>query len=85
MSSKEVIPDFVLPLLQTAIEVKLVKKHGAPSRVIDEINADIRAYGRQYTSVVFVVYDSAGVVRDEAEFRRDLEDADGVKVLFIKH
>ena len=85
VSSKEVIPDFILPLLKTAIEVKLVKEPSATGRVVDEINADIRAYGLQYDSVVFVVYDSAGVIRDEAEFRRDLEDADGVRVLVVKH
>lgn len=85
VSAKEVIPDFVLPQLSTAIEVKLLKEATAIGRVVDEINADIRAYGRHYSAIVFVVYDVAGVVRDETEFRRDLEAEEGVKVLVVKH
>jgi hypothetical protein len=84
VSSKEVIPDFILPPLETAIEVKLLKDHGGIGRVVDEINADIRAYSQGYKAVVFVVYD-LGVLRDEAEFRRDLETADGIKVIVVKH
>ncbi|MGA6165977.1 hypothetical protein [Amycolatopsis magusensis] len=45
----------------------------------------MRSYSRQYTALVFVIYDIAGAVRDAAEFRRDLEPATGVKVLVIKH
>lgn len=84
-SAKEVIPDFVLPQLQTAIEVKLIKDRAAIGPVIDEVNADIRSYGRQYTAIVFVIYDVIGAVRDEVEFRRDLETAEGVKVLVVKY
>lgn len=84
VSAKEVIPDFVLPLLDTAIEVKLLKEQGGIGRVIDEINADIQAYSKDYKALVFVVYD-LGVLRDEVEFRRDLESADGIKVIVVKH
>jgi len=85
VSSKEVIPDFVLPKLETAIEVKLAKEVGRVGSLIDEINADIRAYGMVYPASVFVVYDVGGSIRDEAEFRRDLEAADGVRVIVVKH
>jgi hypothetical protein len=84
-SAKEVIPDFVLPQISTAIEVKLLKDVGSVGRVVDEINADIRAYGQDYDAIVFAIYDIAGAIRDEYEFRRDLEAVGGVKVLVIKH
>lgn len=85
VSAKEVIPDFVLPPLKTAIEVKFLKEGATVGRIVDEINADIQAYRKAYDAVVFVVYDVAGVLRDEAEFRRDLEATEGVRVLVIKH
>ena len=85
VSAKEVIPDFVLPQLRTAVEVKLLKEPTAVARLVDEVNADIRGYALSYSAIVFVVYDVAGSMRDEAEFRRDLEAADGVKVLVVKH
>ncbi len=85
VSSKEVIPDFILPALETAIEVKFVKDSAGVGRVVDEVNADIRAYGQKYLSTIFVVYDVNGSIRDHEEFRRDLEAAEGVKVLVVKH
>ena len=48
VSIKEVVPDFILPKLSLAIEIKLAKT-GAKSKVIvDEINADIQSYGKKY-------------------------------------
>ena len=85
ISAKEVIPDFSLPQLATAIEVKLLKDGIAIGRLVDEINADIQAYVKQYPVVVFIVYDIGGGLRDEYEFRRDLEATDGIKVVVIKH
>ncbi len=85
VSAKEVIPDFVLAVLGAAIEVKLLKEATALGRMIDEINADIRAYSQKYNAIVFVVYDLGGAIRDQAEFRRDLEATGGVKVILVKH
>ena len=83
-SGKEYIPDFILPKLNLCIEVKLLKE-GRRSRVIDEINADITAYSTKYERLLFVVYD-LGVVRDENEFRKDIENAGpDINVLVIKH
>ncbi|MEU0499295.1 hypothetical protein [Mycobacterium sp. NPDC006124] len=84
VSSKETIPDFVLAPLKLAIEVKLLRDTASVSRVVDEINADILGYGKFYESIVFVVYD-LGNIRDELEFRRDLESAMGVRVVVVKH
>jgi len=85
VSSKEVVPDFILPKLETAIEVKFAKVPGRLGVIVDEINADIRAYGLEYPAIVFVVYDLGGAIRDETEFRRDLEATDGVRVVIVKH
>lgn len=85
VSSKEVIPDFNLIQLSTAVEVKLIKETTKLGSTIDEINADITAYLKGYATAIFVVYDVTGGIRDDAEFRRDLEAADGVRVIVVKH
>lgn len=84
VSIKEVIPDFNFPMLGLALEVKLAKTTAKSRVIVDEINADIQAYGKQYRSIFFVVYD-LGSIRDESEFKRDLEAADGVSVIVVKH
>lgn len=82
-SGKEYIPDFVLPKMNLSVEVKLLRP-GKKSSIIDEINADITAYSTKYERILFVVYD-LGVIRDEAEFRRDIENAGAnIKVVIVK-
>lgn len=83
-SGKESVPDFTVPLLKLCLEVKLLKSADQHKALVDEINADIRAYGTQYERQFYVVYD-LGFIRDEPEFKRDLEDVPGVSVLIIKH
>jgi hypothetical protein len=84
VSIKEVVPDFVLPKLSLAIEVKLAKTDAKAKAIVDEINADIQAYGRRYSHILFIVYD-LGTIRDALEFTRDLESVDGVEVIIVKH
>ena len=67
LSSKESIPDFILPPFEEAIEVKLVKDRRRVSEVIDEINADIPAYLSKYRHLLFIVY-NLGQIQDEADF-----------------
>ena len=43
VSIKEVVPDFILPKLSFAIEVKLAKTDSKAKAIVDEINADIQA------------------------------------------
>jgi hypothetical protein len=83
-SGKESVPDFIFPRLRLCLEVKLSKSGEKLKAIVDEINADIRAYGTHYERQLYIVYD-LGVIRDEAEFKRDLEDAPGVSVLVVKH
>ena len=82
-SGKEYIPDFIIPKLQLCIEVKLLRD-GKKSKVIEEISADITAYAKQYERQLFVVYD-LGVIQNEEEFRRDIENAGNVKLIIVKH
>lgn len=84
VSSKEVVPDLILMKLGLAIEIKLVSKSERIGSIIDEINADIGAYSKQYRSILFIVYD-VGHIRDEIEFRRDLEHTPNVSVIVVKH
>jgi hypothetical protein len=83
-SGKESVPDFIFPRLKLCLEVKLSKSADKLRAIVDEINADIRAYGTQYERQLYIVYD-LGMIRDEAEFKQDLEDAPGVLVLVVKH
>ncbi|WP_217521246.1 hypothetical protein [Vibrio metschnikovii] len=84
VSIKEVVPDFILQKLGLAIEVKLSKSATKSRTIVDEINADILAYSKGYRSTLFVIYD-LGSIRDESEFKSDLEIHDGVSVVIVKH
>lgn len=66
------------------IEVKLLKEQSKKSKIIEEINAHIKAYLKEYESVLFVVYD-VGIIRDEIEFSRDIENHDGIKIIILQH
>ena len=82
-SGKEYIPDFIIPKMSLCLEVKLLRE-GRKSKVIEEISADITAYKKAYQRQLYVVYD-LGVIQNEAEFKRDIEMIDGVKVIVVKH
>jgi hypothetical protein len=83
-SSKESIPDFIFPNLSLALEIKLVKTLQRVKEVIDEINADSISYLKIYKQLLFLVYD-LGQIRDEVEFRHDLQRLENIDVLVIKH
>jgi len=61
VSAKEVVPDFVFPKLDLALEVKLASDTSRMKEIIDEINADIRAYKKRYRSALFIVYDIGSI------------------------
>jgi hypothetical protein len=83
-SGKESIPDFIFPVLNLCLEAKLSKTLENRRAIVDELNADIRAYAKLYDRQIYVIYD-LGTIRDETEFKRDLENAPGVAVLIVKH
>ena len=84
VSIKEVVPDFIFPRLGLALEVKLSKDKNKSRAIVDEINADIKAYSKQYSSMMFVVYDLS-TIRDEVEFKQDLEVTNQVYLIVVKH
>jgi hypothetical protein len=84
VSIKEVVPDFIFPRWGLALEVKLSKDKDKSRVIVDEINADIRAYGKKYAYILFVVYD-LGSIRDEVEFKQDLETTNETAVVVVKH
>lgn len=85
VSIKEVVPDFIIPRLSMAIEVKLSKDKSKSKVIVDEINADIQSYGKKYSSILFVVYD-LGSIQDETAFKHGLETVDGnINVIVVKH
>ena len=51
---------------------------------VDEINADIQAYGKQYSQLLFLIYD-IGTIRDEDEFKNDIDNADNIQLVIVKH
>jgi REase_DpnII-MboI len=85
VSIKEVVPDFILPRLSLAIEAKLSKDKAKSKKIVDEINADIQAYGKKYSAIIFIVYD-LGSIQDEAAFKLGLEKTENyIHILVVKH
>ena len=82
-SGREYIPDFIVPKLKLCIEVKLIKDKSRKSKVIEEINSDITAYQKNYDHILFLVYD-LGTIRDEIEFKRDIEANERNSVIILK-
>jgi hypothetical protein len=81
----EFVPDFTIPSLGMAIEVKFAHaKHGAAD-VQREIAEDVAGYGTKWGSqILFVVYD-CGAISDPEQFRRENQKHFGVRVLIVKH
>lgn len=84
VSIKESVPDFIFPRLGLALEVKLSKDTAKAKSIVDEINADIRAYSTKYPRLLFLVYD-LGSIRDENEFKLGIEDAQNIDLVIVKH
>ena len=85
VSIKEVVPDFIIPRLSLAIEVKLSKDRVRSKEIVDEINADIQAYGKKYDALLFLVYD-VGSIQDEAAFKLGLEHTENrIHLVVVKH
>lgn len=83
-SGKEYIPDFCMRKLGLAIEVKLLKEGRKQSQIIEQISADITAYGKEYYRQLFVVYD-IGCIQNVVQFRRDIEQSGDIQVVVVKH
>jgi hypothetical protein len=84
VSVKEVIPDFIFSRLNLALELKFCKNKNKSKRLVDEINADIQSYKKKYNNLIFLIYD-LGNIRDEVEFKNDLDNKDNTSVIIVKH
>ncbi len=83
-SSKSYIPDFTIPRIGLALEVKLCARKDREKDIIAEINDDILPYRTKYPNLVFVVYD-VGVIRDVDRFKGSFEANKSVVVIVVKH
>jgi hypothetical protein len=83
-SSKTYIPDFTVPKINLAIELKLCNRQGREKEIIGEVNDDIRAYQTKYGNLLFVIYD-LGFIRDVDRFTGAFEENQSVVVLVVKH
>ncbi len=82
-SSKAYVPDFTLPRLDLAIDIKLCAGPGREKEIIAEINDDILAYRTRYGNLLFVVYD-VGQIRDVERFTASFEQHENVVVRVVK-
>lgn len=83
-SSKTYTPDFTVPKIDLAVELKLCSKEGREKEMIAEINDDILAYQTKYGNLLFVVYD-LGFIRDVDRFASSIEENENVIVRIVKH
>jgi len=81
-SSKTYVPDFTLPEIDLAVEIKL-SGPGREKVIIAEINDDILAYRTRYGNLLFIVYD-LGQIRDVERFTASIEEQEGVVVRVVK-
>jgi hypothetical protein len=84
VSVKEVIPDFIFPKFELAIELKIIKEASRIKVTVDEINADITAYSKKYRRLLFVVYDM-GFIRNEIEYKNGISKDGSIDVVIIKN
>lgn len=77
-------PDFTVPDLDLAIEIKLAKENHGAAKIQEELSADIAGYGTKWKRLLVVIYD-VGVIQDPLQMRRENMKHFGVSVLIIKH
>ena len=77
-------PDFILPGLDLAIEIKLARGSHSESSIQEELAADILAYRTRWQHLLVVVYD-IGVIANPDRLRRANMQNFGVVVLVVKH
>lgn len=84
-SSKTYIPDFVFKQISTTVETKFCDRTGREKEIIAEINDNILAYKTTYSNLIFIIYDTGGVIRNVDEFKDSIEKQESVLVKVIKH
>ena len=82
-SSKTYTPDFSLPKISLAVEIKLCSRNEREKEIIAEINDDILAYQTKYPNLLFIVYD-LGCIRDVDRFCNSFEEHENVTMRVVK-
>lgn len=77
-------PDFTVPSLEMAIEIKLARENHGASIIQDELLSDISAYGIKWKRLLVIIYDN-GVIVDPYQMRRENMKHFGVSVVIVKH
>ena len=77
-------PDFSSHEHNLWIEIKYVRDNTPPSKITNDIAADITKYGDNCVNVLYVVYDPEGRIKDKREFAQDIEAHKGMKVAIIR-
>jgi len=83
-ATKTYRPDFTVPKIDLAIDIKLCHRESREKELIAEINDDILAYQTKYGNLLFVVYD-LGFIRDIDRFIDSFEKHENVLVRIVKH
>ena len=83
-ATKGAKPDFTFPKEKICIEVKLIKKGTDKSDIIEAMAADIPQYETGYDMIIFVLYDTGGIIDNAKPIIDDFEER-GHPVLIIKH
>jgi len=76
-------PDFTIPGLELALEVKLARGNHSPSQIQEEISADVALYRTRWQRLLFVIYD-LGVIDDPYRMRQENVKHFGVSVVIVK-
>jgi hypothetical protein len=69
---KNFVPDFAPQLEELVIEVKYPTKTRTPTRMREEMAADLSAFRANSKSVLFVIYDHYRLVLDESDLQEEL-------------
>jgi hypothetical protein len=77
-------PDFTVPSLSLAIEVKLATKTHGASAIQEELAADISAYSTKWKRLLFIIYDT-GVITDPYQMQRANKTHFGASIIIVKH
>lgn len=76
-------PDFSLPALQTALELKICDRPVRAKELVAEINDEVLAYRANYAQIIFGIYD-LGFIPEEQEFSGRFEAQAGVLIRVLK-
>lgn len=83
-SVKTYKPDFALPEIDLAVELKFCNSDKREKELILELNDDIPRYKTKWKQILFVIYDT-GHIRDVAGFKGSFETQENVIVQVVKH